>query len=236
MKNVKDYKKRFYNLLESTMGNVKPLIEDFKPTIDKNTATELERISEFIRLFKGERLNFYLPEQFDLPLLQIECENIMFSERGNHVFITGVGYKTMAEGDLKIGQVQLTYMCDGSNIFELKVTKEDGEILQKLGRFFVDFVKNKYNDSWRRLMAYHAKIKNRNTQKNDKDLETTISVETDVLLNRYPQPRVEGGTDDKGIDMITYIKEFLCSFNKEGNAVQKARFASTNNQTDQNVA
>jgi hypothetical protein len=236
MKNIKDYKKRFYNLLESTVGNVKPLLESTEPTINKDTATEMERISEFVRLFKGERLNFYLPEQFDLPLLQIECENVMFSERANHIYITGIGYKTMAEGDLRIGQVQLTYMCDGSNIFELKVTKEDGNILQQLGRFFVDFVKNKYNDSWRRLIAYHAKIKNRNTQVNDRELANIISADADNLLDRFPQPRVEGGTDDKGVDMIKYVQDFLCSYNKEGNAVQKARFASTNNQTDQNVA
>lgn len=236
MINIENYKRRFYTLMESTMGNVKPLIEDFTPTINKTTATEIERFSEFIRLFKGQKLNFYLPDQFDLPLLQIECENIMFSERGNHVYITGVGYKTMEDVDLKIGQVKLTYMCDGTDKFELKVTKEDGNILQQLGRFFVDFVKNKYNDQWKRLLSYHAKVKNRTTQKNNNELLTAISVDTDIFLERNPQPIVQGGTDGVGKDMITYVQEFLCSFNKEGNAVQKAKFASTGNNVDQNIS
>jgi hypothetical protein len=212
------------------------LSEDITPNIDPKTADELQRISEFVRIFKGKRINFYLPEEFDLPLFQLECNNIMFSERGNHIFVTGVGYKTMADNDTRIGDVKLTYMCDGSNNFTLEVTKEDGSILQQLGRFFVDFVKNKYNDSWKRLMSYHAKIKNRNTQKTDKELATTISVDTDILLNKFPQPRVEGGTDADGKDMISYIQNYMCSYNKEGRAVQKAAFASTNNKTDQNVA
>lgn len=212
------------------------IYEDITPIINKETADEAQRISEFIRIFKGKRINFYLPEEFDIPLFQLECDNIMFSSRGNHIFVTGVGYKTMANDDLRIGDVKLTYMCDGSNIFTLEVTKEDGSILQQLGRFFVDFVKNKYNDSWKRLVSYHAKIKNRNTQITDRELATAISVDTDILLNKFPQPRVEGGTDAEGKDMITYIQNYMCSFNKEGRAVQKAKFASTDNKTDLNLA
>lgn len=212
------------------------LSEDITPNIDPKTADEAQRIGEFVRIFKGKKINFYLPGEFDLPLFQLECNNIMFSERGNHIFVTGVGYKTMADNDLRIGDVTLTYMCDGSNIFSLKITKEDGEIVDKVFRFLGDLLQNKYNEPWKRLMTAHAKIKNRNTQKTDKELRTTISVDVDVLLNKFPQPRVEGGTDGDGKDMISYIQNYMCSYNKEGRAVQKAAFASTNNKTDQNVA
>ena len=212
------------------------LSEDITPSIDPKTADEDQRVGEFIKIFKGKKINFYLPEQFDIPLLQVECENVVFDDSGNHIFISGVAYKSMSDGDLKIGQVQLTYMCDGSNNFSLKVIKEDGSTVEKVFRYISDQIFNKYNDAWKRLLTYHAKIKNRNTQVNDKELFKLISADTDSLLNKFPQPRVEGGTDGDSKDMITFIQDFMCSYNKEGRAVQKAGFASTNNQSDQNVA
>jgi hypothetical protein len=75
MKNIKDYKKRFYNLLESTVGNVKPLLESTEPTINKDTATEMERISEFGSTFlkggfskvdKGHKFVFIIYSDFTI--------------------------------------------------------------------------------------------------------------------------------------------------------------------------
>jgi hypothetical protein len=233
---MKEIKERFYTLLESKVGNVKPLLEDITPLINKETATEIERLSEFVRIFKGKRINFYLPNKFDSALFQLECENVTFSSRGSHIFVDGIGYKTMENEDLRIGDLRLTYMCDGSNNFKVEVLKEDGTTLQKLGRFFVDLVKNKYDDSWKRLISYHAKVSNRNTQLPDKELVFKVEKDTNMLLNLFPQPIVEGGTDGDGKDMINYVQEFLCSFNKEGNAVPKAKFASTGDKIDQNIA
>jgi hypothetical protein len=36
MENIEQYKKRFFNLMESTMGDVKPLINEQELTFDKN--------------------------------------------------------------------------------------------------------------------------------------------------------------------------------------------------------
>jgi len=49
MKNINDYKKRFYNLMESTMGDSKPLInEAFNPkTVDTDITTALQGVATF---------------------------------------------------------------------------------------------------------------------------------------------------------------------------------------------
>ena len=47
------------------------LSEDITPSIDPKTADEDQRVGEFIKIFKGKKINFYLPEQFDITLLQV---------------------------------------------------------------------------------------------------------------------------------------------------------------------
>jgi len=49
MKNINDYKKRFYNLMESTMGDSKPLIKEaFNPkTVDTDITTALQGVATF---------------------------------------------------------------------------------------------------------------------------------------------------------------------------------------------
>lgn len=61
MKNINEYKKRFFNLLESQMGDVKPLISEQAATTKKNvatksTATQTQNVSEGLNNTIGKEL------------------------------------------------------------------------------------------------------------------------------------------------------------------------------------
>lgn len=57
MKNINDYKKRFYNLMESTIGDVKPLInEEILPNPWTDTTTALQGIADY---YNTQLTNYY---------------------------------------------------------------------------------------------------------------------------------------------------------------------------------
>ena len=42
--NVEQYKKRFYNLMESTMGDVKPLINEIDDMVKKTFKSKIQKL------------------------------------------------------------------------------------------------------------------------------------------------------------------------------------------------
>ena len=56
MKNINDYKKRFYNLMESTIGNVKPLINESDINIINAITTALQGVATY---YNAQLTNYY---------------------------------------------------------------------------------------------------------------------------------------------------------------------------------
>jgi hypothetical protein len=206
------------------------LSEDVTP----NTVDLMKLSSDFVNMFKGKSLNFYLPGDNSLPIItQFLCDKVSFDENANTIYFDGTGKSS----DLKpIGSMRLMYVCDGSNVFTVKIDKFENDFLNSTLGAFWDNYDIGIDDKWKKLLKGYVNAKTRTLNKVGKDLNQEKGKMFVNLAKNSPRPLVEGGMDKNGTDMITYIQNFLCGFNKSGKAVPKATFASTNNGTNQNVA
>ena len=107
MNNIEQYRKRFYNLMESTIGNVKPLIKEEETTtgnIKMEKWQMMENIKKFSKMisddttFHGSRDSMYSEK------LKLE---IIFEVKGNNLFITNMKYP-------------ITYKIEGNQVYPSK--------------------------------------------------------------------------------------------------------------------
>lgn len=202
--------------------------------IEQGTIDAMKAASDFVQKFQNKKLNFYFPQSTaasevtvdaSLPIINgFMCSKVSFDEAGSKVFLDG----TVAD----IGEVRLSYQCDGTNVFSLEIRKFNNNILNSLANL-VDFG---IDNNWKKLIGSYAEMKVRTVQKVGREIKQEKRRIYNELINAFPRELVEGGIDGDGKEMIEYIQNYLCSINKEGKAVPKADFASTNNQTNQNLS
>jgi hypothetical protein len=202
--------------------------------IEQGTIDAIKVASDFVQKFQNKKLNFYFPQSTaasevtvdaTLPIVNgFMCSKVSFDEVGSKVFFDG----TVAD----IGEVRLSYLCDGTNIFSLEIRKFNNNILNSLA----NLIDVGIDDNWKKLIGSYAQMKVRTVQKVGGEIKKEKHRIYNELINAFPRELVEGGIDGDGKEMIEYIQNYLCSINKQGKAVPKANFASTNTQTNQNMS
>ena len=201
--------------------------------IEQGTIDAMTAASDFVKKFQSKRLNFYFPQgnaasevtvDASLPIINgFMCTNVSFDEAGNKVFFDG-------KVDT-IGDVRLTYQCDGTNMFSVDIRKFNNNILNSVANL-LDFG---VDNNWKKLIGSYADMKVRTVQKVGNEIKKEkVKIYTE-LVKAFPRELVEGGVDAGGKEMIEYVQNYLCSINKEGKAVPKADFSSTGNNTNQNI-
>jgi hypothetical protein len=200
--------------------------------IDSETADSAKKIDDFIKIFKGKSVNFYLPGDNSMPIItQFYVSNVTFDESGSSVYLEGKGFSS---DNKPMGTMKLTYTCDGTNIFSVDIKKFENNFLNAVAQTF--YYDMGIDNKWKKVLAGYVNSKSRTINKVGGDLSKEKDKLFKDLKNNYPRPLVEGGVDQNGKEMINYIQKFLCGFNKSGKAVRKATFASTKNQTNQNIS
>ena len=200
------------------------LVED-KETPTPNTVDSMKELGKFVSLFKNKRVNLYLPDDFSLPIInQFAINDVNFTEDGNSIFLNG-----NAPG---VGDIKLTYKCDGTNIFNVEIRKFENNLLNNIANLLDTGI----DTNWKKLLMSFSQGKTRTLQAKPRDVRKETHNIYAKLLSTNPRELVEGGTDKNCIDMIKHIQDFICSINKEGKAVPKADFDSTNKQSNQNMA
>lgn len=196
-----------------------------KEQVNSNVTDQATKMTEFISLFKGKAINFYLPNDTSLPILpQVYITNVRFDENGNTIIFNG--------NSIEVGDLELNYTCDGSDIFSVNIRKFKNDFLNKAAQGFDVGI----NNQWKTTLLGYVEKKMRTINKIGKDLTKDKTNMINDLTTKYPRPLVQGGTDPNGKEMIKYIQDYLCSINKAGKAVPKAAFASTENQLNQNLS
>ncbi len=196
---------------------------------DPETLDFVKLTGEFIKKFRGKEINFYLPEDNSLPIIsKFMCNNVTLNNDATEIYLDG--------RSKDIGNIKLTYVCDGTNIFSVDIQRFENNFLNStLGAFWKTYDVG-IDDKWRKLLKGYVNKKNRTTNLVGSNLNKKMGEDFRNLAKNSPRPLVQGGIDQNGVEMIKYIQDFLCSTNKSGRSVPKANFASTNNTGDQNMA
>lgn len=205
-----------------------------KEQIEQGTIDAMKAANDFVQKFQNKRLNFYFPQSnaasevtvdASLPIINgFMCTKVSFDESGNKIFFDG---KVSDVGD-----VRLSYQCDGTNIFSVEIRKFNNNILNSIA----NLIDVGIDSNWKKLIGSYAEMKVRTLQKVGMEIKKEKTKIYNELIKAFPRELVEGGIDGEGKEMIEYVQNYLCSINKEGKAVPKADFASTNNQAIQNMS
>ena len=131
--------KRVIRLTESDLTRiVKRVIKEQQDPELQHTQDE---IKNFNNLFRGKTVNFYLPGDRTLPILpQFYIKETIFSD--NIIIIKGTS---------RVGDVNLFYGCDGTDVFSVNIRKFQNDFLDSVAQDFDYDIPLPFRDgSWNR--------------------------------------------------------------------------------------
>jgi len=136
MKNITDYKKRFYNLMESTMGDVKPLInEEILSNPWTDTTTALQGIADYY----NKALNITTYKKYpNKPKIYFSVKRTHAKDAvGNEIDVAWIPY--FGETRLSMDRLPSRYIIDQHNLVSRP------EITQRVNEFIATPISQKYN-------------------------------------------------------------------------------------------
>jgi hypothetical protein len=182
------------------------------PTTQTTVAADPK--TDFVNQFKGQALNFYLPDvnYKNVPLISsFMVTNVTFPD-SNSILI---------EGTSSVGTIEIKYSCDGTDTFLItKIVKFDQRVLDDVAQFLDLGLDN----NWKKLLASYAKMTTQKQQLRPMALKQEQSKIYHTLLKSFPNMVLNGGSDQTGQTFIKYIQNYLCGTNASGKAVAKAKF------------